>query len=435
LVPVPKDTGINRGYLGYSHGIQQTATVTGVNRGAVWDSRRNRHLRVNGNNLYLIDSAGAATDLGAIPGAGRVAMEYSFNTTAICADGQGYLVDASNNINQITDPDLGFVFDVTWIDGYYIFTDGDNLVQTEITDETQVNPIRYGSSEISPDAVRGVGRSRNQLVAFNRFTTEFFRNVGGTGFVFARIPSAVVYKGTVGVHTKTEYLDTYAFLGGGEDENVSVWLLSSNPQKLATREIEEILSEFTEEQLANVTMDKYRENGHDFLLINLPDGRKLVYDAAASAQLGTPAWHIRTWDAESFIHAYGKWWTGGNGRIGTLEEIGTEWGAEVERQFETNLIYAENNSVIINRLELTMLPGRTNSAIPESIGISFSSDGLIYTPEKLYSLGARGQYGHRVIARRQGKVNHYRSYRFRTFDGNRAAFARLDVDVEVLGNG
>ena len=308
-------------------------------------------------------------------------------------------------------------------------------MQTEITDETNIDPLRFGSSEISPDPVRGVGKWRNQLTAFNRFTTEFFRNVGGSGFVFDRIPSAVIYKGIVGVHTKTEYLDTYAFLGGGEDENISVWLLNSNPQKIATREIEEIINEFTEDQLAAVTMDKFKEKGHDYLQINMPDGRKLMYDAAASQHLGVPAWHIRDWDAESFIHAYGKWWTGGNNRIGSLEEIGTVWGEEVERTFETPIIFAENNSFIINRLELVALPGRTNDPISDTIGVSLSPDGLIYTPERRVRLGGRGQYSNRLILRRQGKVNHWRTYRFRTFDPNRTAFARLDVDVEVLNNG
>ena len=52
--------------------------------------------------------------------------------------------------------------------------------------------------------------------------------------------------------------------------------LNSNPQKIATREIEEIINEFTEDQLAAVTMDKFKEKGHDYLQINMPDGRKLM---------------------------------------------------------------------------------------------------------------------------------------------------------------
>jgi hypothetical protein len=431
LVPVPKNTGQNRGYLGYTDGIEKEADAEGESRGGLWNERQRRQLRVIGETLHEVLENGSLINRGSIAGSGRVTMTYSFNSALIVGNNRAWIFDNNSVLTEITDADLGEPIDGVWIDGYYVFTDREFILHTELNDETAIEPLKYGTAESDPDGVSAVGRVNNELAAFGRHTTEFFDNVGGTGFAFQRIESARLEKGVIGTHAKAKVGSGYIFVGGGRDENVSVWTMP-NLQKVATREIEEKLAEFTESELSTITMDQYSRGAHQFVIINMPDGEKLVLDVASSQALGQPAWHTRSWDAQHPVFAYGEWWVAGANAIGKLAKQGKEWGQEVERFFEVPIIYADNQPFIINRLELSSLPGRTSSAYPTTIGISHSSDGVVFTPEKWQSLGARGQFDTRVVLRRQGKVKQYRNYRFRIKDGDRAAFHRLDLDLEPL---
>jgi hypothetical protein len=84
-------------------------------------------------------------------------------------------------LTQNTDPDLGTVLDVVWVDGYWMTTDGEFLVVTDLTNPLAVDPFKYGSSEVDPDPVKALLKVRNEVYALNRHTIEAFDNVGGCG--------------------------------------------------------------------------------------------------------------------------------------------------------------------------------------------------------------------------------------------------------------
>ncbi len=84
------------------------------------------------------------------------------------------------------------------MDGYFLSTDGEFLIVTELNDPTQVNPLKYGSSEADPDPVNAVLKLRNEVYAINRNTIEVFDNAGGDLFPFQRIEGAQIQKGAIG---------------------------------------------------------------------------------------------------------------------------------------------------------------------------------------------------------------------------------------------
>ena len=152
LVPVPKDSGISKGYLRPGDGIVANGSGPGIDRGGInW---RGELYRVMGTKLVEIDSNGVVTELGDVGGPTNemVTMDYGFGRLAIASGGRLYYWDESSLV-QVTDPDLGLVLDVVWADGYYMTTDGSSLVVTELSDPTQVNPLKYGSSEVDPDPI------------------------------------------------------------------------------------------------------------------------------------------------------------------------------------------------------------------------------------------------------------------------------------------
>lgn len=297
MTPTPRETGISQGYLRPSDGIVGTGTGPGLPRGGiVW---RGVAYRVMGTKLVSVGANGTVVILGDVGGGGQCSFDYSFDRLAITSGGRLYYWDGAT-LAQVTDPDLGTALTVIWIDGYFMTTDGEFLVVTELLDPFVVNPLKYGSSEADPDPVLALIKLRAEVYALNRNTIEVFNNVGGDLFPFQRNESAQIQKGAIGTFACCEYLDAVTFLGGGRNESPGVYVAANaNAIKISTQEIDQLLLAYTEAQLALVVMETRNDRSHDLLYIHLPD-RCLVYDGGASKEMQRPVWHILTTSVADF---------------------------------------------------------------------------------------------------------------------------------------
>jgi hypothetical protein len=288
FVPVPKVSGISNGFLRPGDGIVANGTGPGIDRGGInWQGSL---YRVMGTKLVEVSSDGTVTTLGDVggPTTELVTMDYSFDRLAIASGGRLYYWNGA--LTQVTDPDLGVVLDVVWVDGYFMTTDGEFLIVTELSDPTQVNPLKYGSSEVDPDPVVALLKLRNEIYALNRNTIEVFDNVGGDLFPFARIDGAQIPKGVIGTQACCVYAETIAFLGSGRNEAPAIYSgISAVATKISTQEIDNLLLNYTEAQLAAVKLEARNDKNHQHLYVHLPD-RTVVFDAAASKALGEPVW-------------------------------------------------------------------------------------------------------------------------------------------------
>ena len=177
---------------------------------------------------------------------------------------------------------------------------------------------KYGSAEASPDPVNGLLKLRNEIYALNRYSIEVFDNVGTSGFPFQRVASAIIDRGCIGTHASCVFLQSIAFLGGGLNEAPAIWLgNNATTVKVSTREVEQVLQEFTEEELNQVIVEVKVDKGHQHLYIHLPD-RTLVYDAPTSSIMGAPVWFTlssclsgnKQYRAKNFVYCYNKWLSG-----------------------------------------------------------------------------------------------------------------------------
>jgi hypothetical protein len=194
MIAVSREIEGSAGYLFSHDGLTQIRTGQGVDRGAHYNERMRRMFRVSGEKLIEI-TAGGVVVIGDIPGVDLVTITYSFQSLLIVASGKAWRYDGVI-LSQLTDVDLGYPIDVTQIDGYYFFTDGEYLYHTDIDDETNINPLKFATSELSPDPTRAVGRTQDDLVVvFNRYTTEYFINQGTEQFAFARLNQKCVHFG------------------------------------------------------------------------------------------------------------------------------------------------------------------------------------------------------------------------------------------------
>jgi hypothetical protein len=441
LVPVPKKSGISNGFLRPGDGLVANGTGPGIDRGGInWNGTC---YRVMGTKLVTVASNGAVTVLGDVGGPVNtlVTFDYSFDRLAIASGGRLYYWNGV--LTQVTDPDLGVVLDVVWVDGYFMTTDGEFLVVTELTDPTQVNPLKYGSSEVDPDPVVALLKLRNEVYALNRNTIEVFDNVGGDFFPFQRIDGAQIQKGVLGTFACCVYLETVAFLGSGRNEQPGIYLgANAQAQKISTQEIDQILIGYTEAQLSLVKLEARNDKSHQHLYVHLPD-RTIVYDAAASEALGEQVWFTLTtstvgfsqYRARNLVWAYDKWLVGDpqSSTVGYLvDDIGSHWGQIVRWEFGTLIAYNEGNGAIFNELELVALTGRVALGVDPIISTSYSVDGLAWSQDRPIRVGTTGSTKKRLAWFQQGHMLNWRIQRFRGDTQAHLSFARLEAQIEAL---
>lgn len=432
-----------RGASGYilSHpGLVELGQGSGIDRAGIWNERLQEHLRVSGTDLISLSTSGTATTIGTISGTDRPSLAYSFNTQAIVADGKMWLYDGST-LSPVTDVNLGNPIDITWIDGYYFLTDGEFLYHTDLTDESSIDPLQTRTSEFSPDPTLAVDKtSDNQVIVFNRYSTEYFENVATENFAFRRIKGKALKAGIVGTHCETELNGTFFILGGGKEESPSIHFLTSGTyQSVATREIDKILASYSESELSEAVLETRVEDRDQFIVVRLPR-QTLLYNHTIAKSMGlSSAWTI----VKSQVVTDGAWrgvngvydpripcWVYGDNldaTIGCLDNsVASQYGEDVESIFYTPLIPIENASV--NQIEIDTLPGHQIDPDKVTIAVSFTYDGVTHQKEYWNLESEQFEYDQRFIIRRLGYVRNFIGFKGRAVTGERLAFSLLRID-------
>jgi hypothetical protein len=396
-----------------------------------------------GNKFVHVGQNGTITELAFVSySPDPVTMDYSFDRLMFCSNGALYYWDGTS-LEQVIDSDLGTVISLIWVDGYTMATDGESIVVTELSDPFSVNPLKYGSSEVDPDKIKGLCKLRGEPSAVNRYTIEFFDNVGGSGFPYERIKGAQIQRGAIGTRSFCVFGDRIAFLGSGRNEPPAIWVASNGTsQKVSTREIDQLLSQYTEAELAQVVVETRTTSGHQFLYVHLPD-QALVYDEASSIVLNELVWVSlassvsgnSTYRARNFVWCYDMWIVGDptSSKLGVLSTGGSShYGEIVGWEFNTVAVYNENNGALVHNVELVCLTGHGTYGEDPSIWTSYSIDGELWSQERVCKAGVTGNRVKRINWLQQGSLSQWRVQKFRGTSDAHLAVARLDMTLEPL---
>ena len=439
LVPVPKEQGISNGYLRPADGIIEDGVGPGTDRGGInWNGAC---YRVMGTKLVRVSTSGAISVLGDVGGVGLVSFDYSFDRLAIASGGGLYYWNGS--LTKVTDVDLGGVLDVLWVDGYFMTTDGEFLVVTELNNPLEINPLKYGSSEVDPDPIKGIIKIQGEVYAMNRHTIEVFDNAGGENFPFQRIDGAMIQKGIIGTHCATILNGALAFMGSGRNEAPAVYIGGGGTaQKISTREVDQVLLQYTEDQLSKAMLETRVDKGHQHLLVHLPD-RTMVFDVAATSSMEVPVWFTLTsstdgfsvYRAQNLVWCYDKWLCGDpkSSKIGHLTDtVSSHYGDVVRWEFGTTILYNEGRGAIVHQLELVCLTGRVVLGSDPRISSSYSVDGETWSQDKFIRAGQIGDRAKRMVWLQQGVMRNWRIQRFMGTSDAHISVARLEAQVEPL---
>jgi hypothetical protein len=443
LLPVSMLDGVSAGYLRPAEGVTEVDEGPGTDRGGInWQGE---HYRVMGSKLVHISSGGVVTTIGDVgTDGGYVTLDYSFEYLSITSATDMYLYDGIT-LTQITDSDLGDSLDHIWVDGYFMSTDGEFVVVTDLADPFSVDSLKYGSAESDPDPIEAILKVHNEPFLLNRYTTEVLQNIGGTSFPFGRVDSATIQQGVVGTHACCVLLDSIIMVGGGRNENISVWGVAlGNSQKVATREVERILNEYTETQLSAILVESRIDRGHQLVYIHLPD-KTLVYDFASSKAVNKPVWFVLTsstdadtysqYLVQNFVRVYDGWYVGdpSSSKFGVMTyDNALHWGATPTYEFSTQIIFNDANSAIIHELELTALSHEDTETSATTITTQYSEDGQTWSTAESLTTAIPASRNKKLGWVSQGSMQGWRIQRFRGDLDSKLSFLRLDARIEGL---
>jgi hypothetical protein len=239
------------------------------------------------------------------------------------------------------------------------------------------------------------------------------------------------------------FVETIAFLGGGRNESLGIYMgvkLPSN--KISTREVDEILTDYTEAQLSTVKLEARNDRNHQHLYVHLPD-QTLVFDFTATQATSSVVWFVLStsttglarYKARDIIWCYDKWLIGdpSSNVIGYFENnIGTHYGNNVRWEFSTNIIYNEGRGAVFHELELVALTGRVAFGSDPVISTSYSVDGQTWSQSRSIRAGKQGNRSKRLVWFQQGSMTNWRIQRFTGESDAHISFARLEAQLEPL---
>lgn len=443
MTAVARNIEGDQGYLLTHDGLTEFSQTGGVARGGVFNERFNEHYRVSGNVFESIGASGSVSELGVISGSSICSFANSFNTQAILSDGKYYLWDGAT-LTNVLDPELGVPIDITWFRGIYVMTDGESLFQTDIVNEYSISPLKYSSSEFASDPIVGVARNdQNQILAFNRYSTEYFyfnANAPSGTSVLQVISGKAIKVGIVGTHCKTELDGVFFILGGRKEESPSIHALTgSQVQTIATREIDKIIGKYDETALSTSVIESRVVDRDKFIIVHLPEDT-LLFNLAISRKVGNDAaWSIiktgveidEPWRGKFgvFDPRASKWIYGDikENKLGYLNhEEASQYGEQVENICYSPII-AGYETRSVNNFELNTIPGYSSSDM--TCFNSYSSDGVTYQQERSTLISEQGNYNTRYMVRDIFYIREDFSMKFRFVSNDKMALSGLKADI------
>lgn len=429
------------GYMLDYPGLSSYATGSGVDRGGIYNERLGYQYRVSGNSLIRVNAFGVVNSLGTVTGSDQAAMPYSFNTQAVVANGNMYLYDPTNGFREVTDPDLGSPIDCVWVDGYYFLTDGEYIYHTDITDEESIDPLKFATAEFMPDPSLGLAKTQdNKVLVFGRYTLEYFVNAESSNFAFQRVATRAQKIGIVATHAKCEHGTNFYITGGRKDDGIFVYKVGlGDSKKVSTREVDKVLSQYTEPDLVDMRMESRKDDNISFILIHLPN-EVLCFNETIYSTLGAEyAWAILKSDVygdtpyrgiNSIFDAKAGSWICGDKQDSTIgridDDVSTHYGENVESIFYSPFMKLERMS--ISKVELETIPGNTTTD-DATVAFSVTEDGKTYGKEYWLDYGSPNDYGQRFIIRRVGYVRDWMGFKFRSVSSSRMSFANMRVEA------
>lgn len=174
---------------------------------------------VVGINLYRVNMAGTAVDLGSVGGSGRAKLMANSvpgdsQILILNGSGDGYIYDNANGLVIISDPDFFNSTSVTILnERFWLTRDGTNeFFGSDISDGTSYNPLTFGSAEEAPDDIIATIAKKSALWNIGSRTTEYWQTFTDPILPLRQVKGSTKEWGIIAKDSLAEVNDYFAFL-------------------------------------------------------------------------------------------------------------------------------------------------------------------------------------------------------------------------------
>lgn len=404
---------------------------------------------VFGEYLYRLNEDLTTTRIGRIAGHRDVSMTASAKLLCIVDPAaSAYVYDSTTgNLNRITDTDYLKSDTTVYQDGYFIFTvsDQDLFFVSNIENPQSIDPLLVGSAEVKPDRIVTAYVSHNELHILGSESIEVFRNSGGAGFPFSRVPGMLINAGCLARKGIVEMDSTYAFLGTKKGKACILQNAGNDAIKISTPPIDEYLQRYTADELKEAVGFSYGSGASDFIAFSVYSERipskTFVYDVQMSKKAGVPKWHERQsgrtengWNAKYTIRAYGKTFCGdtSTGRIGEIKRgTYTEYDLPIYRQKTSIPLFGQEQPLIFGKLVAHLESGVGTATASPEIELQYSDDGArTFDSFGFQAYGKQGEFSALPKWYKLGYTPVQRVFRLKTNENAPARILKIMATVE-----
>lgn len=258
--------------------------------------------------LLRVDAAGQVTNVGNLPGTGRVTFARNNKAPVpdiLCTtEDDTFIIRPDVAPDSLDDGDLPQALTVDFIDGYFVWAIRDGRVFFSGINDKTVSALDFAKAESKTGGLlRAVGFGE-QLVLFGPSVIEFWQNVGNpTGSPFSRASTFPIgLASTFAVAGNELGFQSLVFVGS--DNGVYRLDGGYQPQKISSPDLDRLIEKVADKNTLDVTVGI--TSGHRWATVSGPN-------FSWAYELGTGLWHERAsylddhWRGVCSVQAFGGW--------------------------------------------------------------------------------------------------------------------------------
>ena len=352
---------------------------------------------------------GAFSVIGTINGNAVIDTAIGFNTAVILVKGgEIYTLDNTDTLVTISG-NANFVpsVAVAHINGRFVYipSDGDPAFFSNVGDAGTVEALSFFDAEELPDKNNNVFNFNNTLYICGTDSLELFRDTGASPNPFTRLNGARISNGFIG--GLIEYNQTFLFIGREKDQGFGIYAIAGGAaDKISNEFIDDILAEYTENQLGDAVGARIKWRGYDiatFTLANDSFGfvRGNWFNLGTFNSAGIPA----PWVGGFINQIGGEYYSASGSKIGKFGFFNEDYGSRISRVIEFGFDHPENQFFNAQKLQIGLSQGFTNAG--GTVGLALSRDNVLYGDAFYRDLGDIGEYAHHVEWNYPGGLGSY----------------------------
>lgn len=352
-----------------------------------------------------------------------VSMAFSaIQEMALVSGGKFYVYDGTDlHDMEGFDADLTNLYwvNVVYLAGRFVIipNDDDQFWWTDTLDGTAIDALAFATAERKGSNLRAGTEFGGDLWLFERDNIEIWTPTGRSDLPFQLRPGGIIDKGIIGPYAHTRVGQSLFWMS---DDRVVYRAEGQGASPVSTPAISERVQGLSDANGALVTAFSYIDDGHQFVVFNVPQVGALVYDTT------TGEWHERIsnatlvglGNAPGYVPWDHVWWQGAHyvasrfdaaiyklDKTVYLEEsVDGNTDYEITRQVTTHVPVRQFTPCYNFTMDGAKGVGNADDASPV-VYVSWSDDqGQNYTSERSLSLGASGSPAVRITTARLGRM-------------------------------